>query len=812
MSSFLHDLRYAVRQLLLRPSSTLLAVLTLALGIGIVTAQFTVVKGLMLQMLPYETSDDRIYRVFWNHDKDPNWWSGAILWNHYPIIQERQTSFATLSAEYSVAVGAHFGDEARFIQGAVITWDALHSLGVRPLLGRPLVEEDMTGDPVALISYDLWKNDFGGNSEIIGKTIRAKAHLRTIVGVMPEGFHFPFDSDIWFTYEFEPLKGRRSWHGVFGPLKEGVSLDQAKAEFNAFALNLAEEFPETNQYLRSATVEPYVDLYRRFGSADMLVTMLAATFLVLLVAYVNVANLTLSRLSRRSHELSVRAALGASPRNLFNRVLLEVMLIASLGGALGLALSFAFRILLDEWLRFYRPPFWADFSIDAKVVTCVLAVTTGAALLSAIIPAWRCSRSHPADALKDTGRTASSVYLGRISRSLVMVQISIAFALLIGSGLLIGKILSMANTELPFPPAAILQGGVTLVDYQDRFERQRFIQRARNEFLRQPEVKSAAVIGGGGYGVWSRQKIDFLVEGEDYPDIEAYPKAIVDFVSPGFFETLGHSLIVGRDFHGWDTGEKTPVTIVNASFARRYFASESPIGRRIRRAGNDFSRELEVQPYRIVVGVAPDLQMEGLEERGEDGAGVYLPLYQYSPSLSNSFMLRGYGNQGRSLEPVLRQTLRRLDSRLILRGVSTPEENIRNFLAPRRMTSTIFLIFGALAVVLAAIGVYGVVSFSVSQRTREFGIRTALGSTPRGIGVLILRHGSRLALTGITGGVLLAVVLGRYLRTLARGLDLFELRAYLAAAIILSCVVLIACLAPASRAVRVQPAEALREE
>ena len=393
-----------------------------------------------------------------------------------------------------------------------------------------------------------------------------------------------------------------------------------------------------------------------------------------------------------------------------------------------------------------------------------------------------------------------------------MVQISIAFALLIGSGLLIGKILSMANTELPFPPAAILQGGVTLVDYQDRFERQRFIQRVRNEFLRQPEVKSAAAIRGGGYGGWSRQKIDFLVEGEDYPDIEAYPKAFVDFVSPGFFETLGHSLIMGRDFHGWDTREKTPVAIVNASFARRYFPSESPIGRRMRRAGNDFSRELEVQPYRMIVGVTPNLQMEGLEERGEDGAGVYLPLYQYAPALSNSFMLRGYGNQGRSLEPVLRQTLRRLDSRLILRDVSTPEENFRNFLAPRRMTSTIFLVFGALAVVLAAIGVYGVVSFSVSQRTREFGIRTALGSTPRGIGALILRHGSRLAFAGITGGVLLSVLLGHYLRSVARGLDLYDPRAYLAAAVILSCVILIACLAPASRAVRVQPAEALREE
>ena len=451
----------------------------------------------------------------------------------------------------------------------------------------------MTSDPVALISYDLWKNDFGGDPDIIGKMMRATRLLRTIVGVMPEGFHFPYDSDIWFTYEFEPLKVKRNWYGVFGRLKEGVSLDQAKTEFNTIALNLAEEFPKTNQYLRSATVEPYVDIHTRFGSANMLVTMLAATFLVLIVACANVANLTLARLSRRSHELSVRAALVASPVQLFNRVLLEVMLIASLGGALGLGLSFLFRKAVDQWLRIYDPPFWADFSIDGRVLACVLVITIGTALLSGIVPAWRCSRSHPADALKDTGRTASSVYLGKISSLLVMTQIGIAVALLIGSGLLIGNIFSMVNTDFPYPTTAIFQGSAILVDYQDRVERQQFIQRARNEFLRQPEVKSAAVVyGSWGYGGWSRRRIDFKIEGEDYPDPDSYPAVYLDYVSPGLFETFNGRLIDGRDFNDFDTDESTPVAIVNESFARRFFPRQDPIGLRLRRVGNDFDRQL----------------------------------------------------------------------------------------------------------------------------------------------------------------------------------------------------------------------------
>ena len=813
MSSFLHDLRYAARQLLFRPSSTLLAVLALALGIGIVTAQFTVVKGLMLQMLPYETSDDRIYRVFWNHDKDSSWWSGSILRDHYPILKERQTSFENLSAEHSVATDAHLGDDSRYVDGAVITPDTLDTLGVRPLLGRPLVEADTEGEPVVLISHRLWKNDFGGDPEIIGKTIKAKKLVRTIVGVMPDGFHFPFNADIWFTYVFTPGKGKRTWYGVFGRLKEGVTLDQAKAEFNAIALNLAEEFPETNRHLRSATIEPYVALYSRFGSENIHWSMLGATVLVLLVACANVANLTLARLTHRSHELAVRSALGASGHHLFSRVLMETGLIAGAGGVLGFGLSFVFRNALDQWFTFYDPPFWADFNVDETTLACVIGVSSAAALISGLVPAWRCSRSRPADALKDAGRTASSVYLGKVSSLLVMAQIGIAVALLIGSGLLIGNILSLVNIDLPFPTTAILQGSVTLVDYQDRIERQEFIRRARNEFLRRPEVGSAAVVyGSWGYGGWSRRRFDFKIESEDYPDPDAYPAVYLDYVSPGLFETLDGRVIDGRDFNDFDTNESTPVAIINESFAHRFFLGQDPIGRRLRRVGEDFDRELEEPPYRTIVGVASDLLMEGLDERGSDGSGVYFSLYQYAPYLSNCFLLRGYGNKGRSLEPVFRNTLRRIDSRTVVHNVTTPEENIQAFLAPRRMTGTLFLIFGGVSVILAAIGVYGVVSFSVTQKTPEFGVRSALGSTAREIGLLIIRHGTRQAIAGIVVGVLLALALGRYLLVLVQGLRLYDPMIYLAAAALILVVVLVACLVPALRAVQIHPAEALREE
>ena len=813
MASFLHDLRYAVRQLLFRPSSTLLAVLALALGIGVVTAQFTVVKGLMLQMLPYETSDDRIYRVFWNHDKDSNWWSGSILRDHYPILKERQTSFQSLSAEYSVPSEAHLGDDSRYIDGAVITPDTLDTLGVDPILGRPLLEGDTAGEPVVLISHRLWKNDFGGHPDIIGKTIRVKKLVRTIVGVMPEGFHFPFSADIWFTYEFTPGKGKRIWFGVFGRLKEGVTLEHAKAEFDAIALNLAEDFPETNRHLRSATIEPYVALYSRFGAENMHWSMLGATVLVLLVACANVANLTLARLTHRSHELAVRSALGASRHHLFSRVLTETALIAGAGGVLGLGLSFVFRKALDQWFTYYDPPFWADFSVDGTTLMCVIGVSCAAALVSGLVPAWRCSRSHPADALKDAGRTASSVYLGKISSMLVMAQIGIAVALLIGSGLLIGNILSMVNIESPFPTKAILQGSVTLVDYQDRIERQQFVQRARNEFLRQPEVRSASVVfGTWGYGGWSRRHIDIRIEGEDYPDLDTYPAVYLDYVSPGLFETFNGRLIDGRDFNDFDTDESTPVSIINESFARRFFPDQNPIGRRLRRVGEDFDRELEAPPYRTIVGVVSDLLMEGLEERGSDGSGVYFPLYQYAPYLSNCFLLRGHDNNGRSLEPVFRDTLRRIDSRLVVRNITTPEESIQAFLAPRRMTGTLFLIFGAVSVILAAIGVYGVVSFSVTQKRREFGVRAALGSTAREIGLLVIRNGTRQAIAGIVVGVLLASALGRYLLTLVQGLRLYDPRIYLAAAALILGVVLVACLVPTWRAVQIQPAEALREK
>jgi len=829
------DLRIGLRILLKEKSFCILGITVLALGIAGVTTMFSVVNGVMLRGFSFPNAD-RLTSVNFIDPTSTTFFgaNGQIAAMDFEEFRTVQQSFEHIAAYLSGStVNVTIDGDPRRFTGGYITENYLEALGVRPALGRDFTAADnQPGAPkVMLIGHGIWQRVFGGAADILGKGVLVNGVPATIVGVMPQGFAFPVNEELWVPlYSEFPVRPRGDPRAinpaVIGTLKPGVSLDQASAEFDGFAKRFAAAYPKTNKIFNVVQVEPLIKTYTPLAVRGTLLTMLAFCVGVLLIACVNVMNMQFARATLRSRELAIRSSLGATRARLIRQMLTESLLVAVMGAGLGIGLA----ALAVDWLSsslhsLDNPiPSWITFDIDTPVLIFTVAATLIAAVVSGLLPAWMSSHARIVDALKEGGRGSTSQRVGLLSRGLVVFQVGVTCILLIGSLLQVRSILNQQSIDYGYDTGGLMSARMGLMDgdYPTPESRQLFFDRLMIELQGHAGFSAAALTNRFRMAFSGSGPIE--IEGKEYKEKRDRPNVNFEQITAGFFEVTGQKLLEGRPFNADDLDTKLPVAIVNAAFARKHFGSESPLGRRFRTIDGNTEQP---GPWRSVIGVVSTIRMLGpFNNPNVDETGFYVPFYSnptgpLDPApFANQFATvivkpRG-GQRADTLAMPLRRLVGKVDPNLPLYFVDTPKKNLETFVAPNRIIATMFSIFGLVAMVLASVGIYGVTSFAVSQRTQEFGVRMALGADRPRILRLVLRQGSGTVVLGMVLGVGLALAIATFGREAISNI-LFNVRAHdplmLAAVITLVVLVsLVATLVPALRATRVDPLIALRAE
>jgi predicted permease len=808
MSGLLKELRYAVRMLRKNPGTSLIAVLALGLGIGLTTIMFSIVYGGVWKGLPFEGAEKLVHLERNNLAEDIE--SMEVPIHDFLDWREVQTSFEGLAGFYSGTVNLAGTERPERYDGAFISANAFELIRVQPVLGRSFQEGEDTpaADPVMLLGYHVWQDRFGGDPEVVGQVARVNGEQATIVGVMPEGFRFPIAEDVWLPLRMDPLELERGdglTLEVFGRLNDGVSRDQASAEMQAIAARLAEEYPDTNEGV-GAVLQPYVDEYIGAEPRAMLYTMLAAVFLVLLVACANVANLLLSRAATRSKELAIRSAVGASRLRVIMQLVGEGIVLASAGAVLGIGISLIGIELFNRALEPTDPPFWIDIGLNTVVLVFVIGITVLAGVLSGILPAIQASGSAVNEVLKDESWGSSGFRVGKLSKGLVVGEIALSLGVLVAAGLMIKSVMNLNTIDYGFDTETTFTArmGLFEADYPDTTSRREFYREVLRRVEQRPGVEAAAIVTALP-GAWSYDG-RFGIEGEAYERDQDYPQAQWAVASPGFLDVYGVMVLEGRTFGPEDTYDGMPVAIVNQSFAEQFYPDGSAIGKRLRQGASDSE-----QPWRTIVGVVPDMYMQGLSNMEEDPWGVYFPLDQYDTRFAY-VALRSAGEDPMTLAAGARDDVMAVDQDIPLYWVQTHQAAIDEQTWFFRIFGNLFMVFGFVALFLAAVGLYGVMSASVSNRTAEMGIRMALGAQGRDVLRLVLKQGAMQVGIGMALGLALAALLSRGLELILFQVEPWDPFVFALIAVVLAAVGMLASYIPALRATRVDPAVALRYE
>ena len=804
--SLASDLRHGARLLVKQPGLTAIAVLALTLGIGLTTMMFSIIQGAFLRGLPFEESD-RIVAVTRADTTNPNNSRGSVSPHDFEDWREAQQSLEPFGGYYegTINVSGSEGRPERY-DGAFVTAGAMAVPRVQPLLGRLFVEgEDRPGAPwLVILGYQVWRDRFQSNPEVIGRPLRVNGRPATIVGVMPEGFNYPSSTAIWVPLQQDVLRiarGEGQYLTPVGRLEPGLTIDEAQAEFVGLAKRLEEQYPDTNKNA-TARVWPYIDRFFGPEVVSTLYTMLGAVFGVMLIACANVANLLLARTAVRAKEIAVRTALGASRRRVVGQLLAESFLLAVVGTALGLAVAYVGIDLFNRSIVDTDPPFWIDIRLDPAVLLFTAGLTLVATVASGLFPALQASRADVNEILKDESRGSSSLRMGRMSRALVVAEIAVSCGLLVASGLAIKSIVNLKTTDYGFATDTVFTARLGLFesDYPDEAARARFfedLQRRLRTIAGGEAVTIAANLPSSG-----SDGVKLEVEGRTYADDEDYPDTRRVSVAPGFFDTFGRKILRGRDFTDADGPDAPRVAIVNESFAAKFFEGEDPVGRRIR------ARQIDEAPWITIVGVAPDMYIGDLENR--EPAGCYIPL-AHNPTRFASIAVRAAGAP-MSLTAAVRDEVSAIDADLPLYWVRTMRQTIDENNWHYQVFGSLFMAFGFAAMFLATVGLYGVMSFAVSRRTQEIGVRMALGASGRSVLQLVLRQGLWQIGLGLGIGVLLAGGLARLITVIMFGVQPWDPQVFAVVVAALSAAALLACLVPARRAMRVDPMVALRYE
>ena len=802
------DLRYGARMLRKQPGFTLIAVLTLALGIGATTALFTVVNAALLRWLPYREPDRLVH--LWELTPQKNFPRREASYPDFLDWRQNQ-AFEGVAAYAGGGFTLTGRDATERIQGGRVSASFFSVLGVEPLIGRAFNEgEDQPGAAnVVLLTYGLWQRRFGGDSKIVGQTLTLNGNPYTVIGVLPPGFQFALrgGAELWAPlHPSETQRNRRymHWVNVIGRLKLNVSAEQAAAEVRVIGERIAQSHPDSH----TGTSVIFVPLHEEIvGSVrPILLALLGAVIFVLLIACANVANLSLTRAAARQKELAVRAALGASRWRMARQLLTESLLLALIGGAAGLLLA---RWGVDALIaaipetRLSAMPYLRDLTLDGRIFafTAGLSLLTG--LVFGLVPAWQAGKQDLHETLKEGGRSSAGAARQRLRSALVVTEIALALTLLAGAGLLTQSLFRLlrANPGFNTENLWLVTTALPMAKYAEDSRVAAFHQQylARLEAL--PRVKSAATVGS--MPLVGGNTTRFIVEGETPPPPGQETESNLRDVSAGYFRTMEIPLLRGRHFTERDNASSPPVVIVNQTLVNRVFPNGEAVGRRLIFTGDD-------RTPNEIIGVVADEKLNGLDAKITPV--VYYPFLQ-SPSTITNLLVRAEADPA-SLAVAIRREGLALEPDLAFFGGRTMEQLMENLPATfaRRYPSMLIGVFAVIALALAAVGIYGVIAFGVSQRTHEIGVRMALGAGRRDILKLVLGQGMRLTLAGIGLGAAAAIVLTRFLAGMLFGVSATDPLTFIIVAALLAVVAMLACFIPARRATKVDPMVALRCE
>jgi len=807
MESLLQDLRFALRSFLRSPRFTVPAVLALALGIGSTTAIYSVVHAVMLKPLPYNDPDRVV--VVWENNLRRNRPRNVIGPANFVEWRARNRSFEQLAMVGPARLNLMFGAQPEEVGGMFASSDLFAALGVQPALGRAYTarEDEAGSDNVVVLGYEFWRSRFNGRTDLLGTTLVANGVARTIVGVMPAGFTVigeranflvPYG---WTLERLRSAAGRGSSHGI-ARLKPGATLEQAADDMKTIAAQLEKEFPQRNTGWSVSLVSAHEQMVDQIRPA--LLVLAGAVALVLLIACVNVANLLLARSTVRDRELGIRSALGARRTRLVRQMLSESLLLGVAGAAAGLVLAIAFHRGLVTLLADRIPvPRLDQVSLDGATLlfTAALAVATG--IIFGVVPALLAT-GHAAERLREGGRHGSGPRARRVLGTLVIAEVALSLVLLAGAGLLIRSLVRLQQIDPGFRATGLLTARVQLpaTRYEDDRRSGEFYTQAVARAAALPGVTAAAGISflpldGPGIGT------SFYRTDQPRPAPGELPSAEVRPITPGFFRTMGIPQLAGRDFGPFERIDSSLVCIVGESLARRYFAGENPLGKQLHvNIGPKEGTRAEI------VGVVGDIKFASLD--ADVRPTVYLPHTQLPIGLM-TLVLRSEADP-LSQVTALSGVVHSLDAELPLADVRTMEEVVDETLARPRTVSVLLAVFAAMALVLAGVGVYGVMAFSVAQRTQEIGVRMALGATPQSVFRMVIGHALRLVTIGVVAGLVVAALTTRLLETLLYQTEPMDPLTLGVTAVVLVAVAALASWVPARRGTRIAVVEALRAE
>jgi len=816
MDTLLQDVRFGLRALLKNPGFTAVAVLALALGIGANSAIFSVVNAILLRPLPYERAD-RVMTV-WQNNSVRGWHKDVITPADFVDFRREARSFQSLATYFGHGFNLRAGTAAERVRGADVSLDFFRVMGRPPAMGRDFSSQDEggTGGRVAIIGDALWRRRFGADPQTVGRSITVNSESFTIVGVAPQGFQYPEKSEVWalakdvvpanpFIPVSTDIKAMRGIHYLYcvGRLADASDRTKAQAELDTIAARLEKEYPQSNANTGVEIIPLQESMVGDVRPA--LLVFLGAVGLVLLIACANVANMSLARAAARRREIAVRTAMGATRLRLVRQCLTESLLLSALGGAAGLVLA----LWGTDVLAALGPddlPVARSISVDGRVLgfTLLLSIVTG--VLFGLVPALQASSADPQEALREGGRSATAGPRARLlRRALVVGEMAIALVLLAGAGLLVRSFLRLQHVDSGMAVDRVLTLRVTLPDahYAEDTAQIRYFDEILRRASALPGVTAAAVttdlpLGG------SDSILNFSIEGRPQARAGEEPESGFHQVSPDYFRALGIPLLRGRSFDPRDVQKAPGIVVISETMARRYWPGEDPMGRRISYGSND-----KGEPYwSTIVGIAADVRQKGLH--ADPRAEAYVCYTQW-PSRYASLIVRGAVDPA-GLETALRRQALAIDPDVPPYEVKTMRAVLDGSLASRRFNMTLLALFATLAVLLAAVGLYGVTAYTVTQRTHEIGIRVALGARRRDVLRLVVGQGMSLTLAGVGLGILGALALTRVLSTLLVGVAVTDPWTFAAVAALLTAIALVACYIPARRAARVDPMIALRCE
>ena len=814
------DLQFAVRLLVKDKWFTLVAAIALALGIGVNATVFTFVNAVLIRGLPFDDPDRIMALASRDSVRDRNMGVSYLDFKDWSAATQTFTALVAYTGSTM-----NVSDEGRVperFSGTFVSANTFKLIGQRPIVGRDFLPEDdrLGAAAVVLLGNGIWKNRYGSDHAVVGRTIRVNDIPSVVIGVMAEGFKFPQNADLWQPLALVPnLEGqKRNARGieVFGRLAPDVSQAQAQAEFAAIGQRLAKDYPDTNK-----DVQPRVQTFNERVNGGpiraILLSLMGAVGFVLLIACANVANLLLARSAQRSREIAVRVSIGATRWRIVRQLLMESLVLALISGVLGLGLSIIGIRLFDAATQDVGKPYWIQFTMDRSVFAYLAAICLGTGVLFGLAPALHVSKTDVNEILKEGGRSgAAGIRVRRWTGGLVIAEIALTLALLAGAGFMMRNFLTLYRMDLGIDTSRLLTMSLALPErkYPAIEQRLAFYQQLQERLQANGQIRGVTVASNvpmqGGF---ARQ---LAIDGRPLADGEQPPTVTMLTVDPRYFETIGLPIIRGRSFTAADGTPGQVNAIINTRFAQMHFANDDPIGRRIvltidLAGGAPPAGGIPTSMTATIVGISPNVRQRNFDEAETDPV-AYMP-YRADPRGFMMLLARSEGDPN-AVTSLLREELRAIDPDLPLFNIRTMDQNLAQQRWPFRVFGTMFAIFAAIALMLSAVGLYAVTAYSVTQRTQEIGVRTALGAESKQVMWLFLRRAFFQLSVGLTLGIAGALGVGKIFESTdlliqTSGRDPVTIASIAA---LLAIVALAACLWPARRATQLDPLVALRRE